>query len=345
MMLTIESEGAQLLLALLERIGKGQHPADADVQPVLAANEFFVRFYCQWKDVTPERLVEAMRRFAEPEWNPSGQVLTALSRGFRHAAGHAGLLQGKLDTLRAVDASALVGRATAHLPAGTPLQSTIHLTVDDFNGGFQYQGEIGLSLLRDNTNPAQFEPLVAHELHHVGFGHWVARDPVRQAVLAEHSGRAIAMRHVQNLLLEGTAIHYCSPFPQPDEAAGSTDPGYARFLDKLARFRREERAWFERAERVLTLSLQADADYATCKEAAEAIAFDMEGIEPAGHYIGSRMVEIMSRFHAHERIIACIRNLADFLPLYNQAAQDAEAFIYDPAIVERFTQLWESAAA
>jgi len=51
----------------------------------------------------------------------------------------------------------------------------------------------------------------AHELHHVGFAYWAERDPMRQLLLNEKSGRSVAIRHMQNLFSEGLAIFYCSP--------------------------------------------------------------------------------------------------------------------------------------
>ncbi len=86
--------------------------------------------------------------------------------------------------------------------------------------------------------------------------------------------------------------------------------------------------------------MEPGADFQACQQAYDGIAMDLEGIEPMGHYIGARMVEIMSQFHPHNSIVECIRPLPDFLPLYNQAAQQAGAFVYDPDAVEQFRRIW-----
>jgi hypothetical protein len=345
MALTIDLDGAQALLRLLSRIAQGDRPSDAELQPVLAANAFFMDFYSQWTGVTAAALVEAMYCFSQPGWEPAGPVLAALTRGFRQAAGEVELLQGKLDRLSELDTAAVAGRASAHLPPDTPLQSTIHITIDGFNGGVQHRGEIGLSLLREITDPEMFVPVVAHELHHVGFYYWAGRDPVRHAVLGEESPRAVAVRHVQNLLAEGLAVFYCSPAQMAAyRTAGASAGELSAYEARLAGFRRDERALFAQAERVLALCLEPEADLATCRKAAEDVAIDLGGIEPAGHYIGARMVEVMSKCHPHERIVQCVRSVQESLPLYNEAARNAGTFVFDPALVERFGRLWEDAS-
>jgi hypothetical protein len=36
-----------------------------------------------------------------------------------------------------------------------------------------------------------------------------------------------------------------------------------------------------------------------------------------------------------------VQTLPDFLPLYNQAARQAGAYLYDPDVVEQFSRIWE----
>jgi hypothetical protein len=333
--LTVELDGARALLALLVRVQKGSIPIETELQSVVAANKFFLDFYCQWKGVNLESLKALLYRFNQPEWKPSVPVLAALAKGFRQVAKEAHRLQTKLDSLKNVNPSAIADQVLAHLPGGTPLQSTIHITIDGFNGGFQDQGKMGLSLLSNVTDPARFASAVAHELHHVGFMYWAERDPIRQTVLKERSGHAIAMRHVQNLLAEGLAIFYCSSdMPMDNETT--------KYGTKLAIYRREETSLFAQAEDLLRLSLASDADFEACSQAFEAIAIDPDGILPIAHYLGARMVEVMDRFHPHEWIIECVQSLQHFLPLYNQAAQNINAFSYDPIVVEQFCQIWRS---
>lgn len=334
-MLTVETDGARALLGLLACVREGYDPAEAELQSVMAANAFFVDFYSQWEGVTCEVIRALIRGFEQPEWDQSVPVLAALARGFRRAAADAQRLQARLSALKQhAPTAAIADRVLVHLPAGTPLETTVHITIDGFNGGFQYRDALGLSLLsKASDDPARFVSGVAHELHHVGFQYWVDHDPIRRAILGEHLGRAVAVRHVQNLLGEGLAIVYCSPEMMTGGGMGASGA-------KWAVYRGQEVALFERAEDLLRRSLAPGADFETCSRALEAIAIDPEGVLPVAHYVGARMVEVMDRHIAHERIIRCVISLQDFLPLYNQAARATGAFVYDPAAVARFSQIW-----
>ena len=335
-MLTIHIEGARKLLAFLTRTSSGNPPADAELRAMLDSNQFFMDFYSRWKGVTRERLIETMLRFHQPDYQPESPVLSALAKGFARAIVENERMQASLDFLRAANPSIIVEGVLAYLPAHTPLQSAIQITIDGFNGGFQYQGQMGWSLLSDITSPAQFEPGIAHELHHVGFAYWAERDPIRQSLLNEKSGKSVAVRHVQNLLSEGLAMYYCSPNMLMEDKVPKT------YACKLASYKKDERLLFVRSEKLLTLALKPGANYATCNQALEAISIDFDGILPIGHYLGARMVEIMNQHHPQERIVECVQSLVRFLPLYNQAARKSGEFVYDPTIVEQVNQIFQA---
>ncbi len=333
-MLTIEYLGAQTLFDVLNRLRQGQTSTEAEICLALDANAFFVNYYSQWNGVTRQNIGETLQHFAQPDWQTDHPVLAGLRRGFHFALEHLNELQSSLNNLKGLDASTLTEQTAAFLPPDTPLEATIHYTVDGFNGGFQFQGGIGLSLLHFN-HPDQLGPVIRHELHHVGFGYWAARDPIRQAILNEMSGRAVAVRHVQNLLAEGLANFYCSPL----KAESAHMP--AVVVAKLEHFAREDRLLLAQAGDVLAKALAPGADYQACQIAYDEIAVDLEGIQPAGHYIGARMVEIMSQVHSTEAIVACVCSLPDFLALYNRAAEQTGAPLFDPTAVAQFGQLWQ----
>lgn len=335
-MLTIEVNGAKTLLAYLSSAEK----SGVELERVLQANPFFVDFYCQWSGVTRETLADAIAHCAQPGWTSPSQVLTVLSMGFRRAIEEHKPIAARLEELEHFDLSDLSGRVLPYLPAGTPLSATIHVTIDSFNGGFQFREGIGFSIFVDQANPALVMPMLAHELHHSGFRYWSQRDSSRQALLASQSGRAVAVGHVENLLMEGMANFFCSPFPKTKAEVTGMPPEYLeRYWTRLEGFRRNERALFAQAEAVLAQCLEPGADLEACRRAYDAIAIDLEGIEPAGHYIGFRMVEIISRNQPAERLVDCVHTLAGFLPLYNRAAAQAGGYLFDPALVDGFEQL------
>lgn len=339
-MLTIDLEGAQALLNLLQRVHEGHPASETELEEVLAANAFFVDFYSQWEGVDREIIRSTIRHFDRPELVPLGTLPTRLAEGFRQAAGEMDLLESRMSWLGEVDTSEIAGRVLAFLPAGTPLNSVIHVTVDLFNNGFVHRREMGVSLLKGMADRETFEDTVAHELHHVCFRFWSGRDAVGQALLQERSGRAVAVLHVQNLLSEGIANYYLTPgyvFRQSPQEPPA-DPFQARL-------QREEGELFALAEAILATSLEPGAGYEPCREAFETLALDMEeALLPAGHYLGARLVETMAQVHPRDLIVRCVRHLPEFLPSYNQAAQEVGTPVFDPQLVDQFARLWDADA-
>jgi hypothetical protein len=249
------------------------------------------------------------------------------------------VIESRMDWLAKVDPTGLSDRVLAFVPRGTPLDSTIHITVDAINGAFAHRDEMGVSLLRGATDRSAFEEAVAHELHHVCFRFWAERDEIRQKLKQERSGRAVAVLHVENLLSEGMANCYCSPRyvfeTRPDRLPGDA------YVARLARLRREEDQLFSRAEAILATSLEPGADYERCLEAYNSLALDMEDLQlPAAHYLGARMVQVMDGEYPRERIVECVRDLSRFLPLYNSAAEGAGDYRFEPDLVRRFGRLF-----
>lgn len=332
-MLTIESRGASAFLEMLVLYQQGLHPTTADISAVLGQNAFYMDYYCRWNGVTSEKVINALNNFSRLEWQPDHPVLAGMVRGWRFALDHLDELHSNLATFKAIDANAVIAHTARFLPEGTPLDACVHFTVDGFNGGFQFQDGIGLSILHYNRKEALLQT-IAHELHHLGFGYWAQHDPTRQAVLSEQSGRQVAVRHIQNLLLEGMANFYCSPMVIDRETMGPA------LIRKLEQFQRDDHALLTQAADVFAQAMTPDADYEACKRAGEALMIDWEGIQPAGHYIGQRMIEIMSEVHEQEAIVACVQSLPAFLPLYNQAACQVGAPLFDAPSIDRFCHIW-----
>jgi hypothetical protein len=339
-MLTIDLEGARALLDLLQRVREGHPAGETELEEVLAANAFFVDFYSQWEDVDRETIKKAIRHFNQPEQIPSGILPTRLAEGFRQAVDEVDVLKSRMSWLTEIDTSGIVEHVLAFLPASTPLDSAIYITVDLFNNAFVYQREMGVSLLKGAADRKTFEDAVTHELHHVGFRFWSGQDAVRQTLLQEKSGRAVAVLHVQNLLFEGMANYYCTPGYVFRESP--KEPPLGSFQVRLARLQREEEQLFAQAEAILAMSLEPEAAYELCWEAFKTLAFDLEeALLPAGHYLGARMVQTMEQVHPRNLIVRCMRYLPEFLPLYNEAARKVAAFVLDAQLTDQFVHLWD----
>ncbi len=342
-MLTIDLAGARALLDLLRRIGEGHPASELELEEVLATNAYFVDFYSRWDGCNRETIKQAIRHLNQPERVPSGTLPTRLVSGFRQAVDQIDLLESRMSWLSKVEASEISERVLAFLPEGTPLDSTIHITVDAFNNAFAYQGEMGVSLLKGMADRKTFEEAVAHELHHVGLQFWSNRDRARQALLQERSGRAVAVLHVQNLLAEGMANYYLSPryvFREPGE-----EPPAGTYQARLARLEREQEQLYLRAEAILAMSLADGAEYTPCLEAFKGLALDMDdAMLPAAHYLGARMVQTMEQVHPRDLVVKCVCCLREFLPLYNAAASQTAGFVFPSQTTDLFVRLWDAEA-
>jgi hypothetical protein len=339
-MLAVDMEGTQKLCALLRRVRRGEKVSDARLRDVLASNSFFVDFYSQWDGLDKQTIADALVQFDEPG-RDTGSLADRLAEGFRQAVDEMDVIESRMDWLAKVDPTKLSDRVLVFVPRGTPLDSTIHITVDAINGAFAYRDEMGVSLLRGATDRPTFEEAVAHELHHVCFRFWAERDGARQKLKQERSGRAVAVLHIENLLSEGMANCYCSPRyvfeTRPDRLPGDA------YVARLARLRREERQLFSRAEAILAASLGPGADYGSCLEAYNSLALDMEDFQlPAAHYLGARMIQVMDGEYPREWIVECVKDLSRFLPLYNSAAERTGGYRFSPDLVRQFGQLFEA---
>jgi hypothetical protein len=146
---------------------------------------------------------------------------------------------------------------------------------------------------------------------------------------------------VENLLSEGLANCYCSPSyvfeTRPDRLP---EDAYAA---RSARLRREEDQLYSKAEAILHTSLEPVADYESCLEAYNTLALDIEEFQlPAAHYLGARMIQVMDGDYPRERIVECVKDLSQFLPLYNQAAEQAGGYRFSSDLVRQFDQLFEA---
>lgn len=337
-MLAIDMEGARKLCTLLVRVRCGETPSDAQLQDVLTSNAFFVDYYSQWEGLEKQTIADALLQFDKPG-RSTDSLADRIADGFREAVDEMDVIESRMDWLARVDPTEVSERVLVFVPGGTPLDSTIHLTVDAINGAFAYQDEMGVSLLRGATDRSSFEVAVAHELHHVCFRFWAEHDGTRRKLKQERSGRAVAVLHVENLLSEGMANYYCSPRYVFETQPGSLpEDAYAA---RLARLRGEEDQLFSIAEDILRMSLEPEADYGSCLEAYESLALDMEDFQlPAAHYLGARMVQVMDREYPQERIVACMQDLSRFLPLYNEAAGRIAGYRFEPRLVWQFGRLF-----
>lgn len=342
-MLALDLHGAEILLEWLAAVAAGRAMSETALDEVVAANAFFVDFYSGWDGCNDEVIREVLRHFHQPERVPQSTVPSRLAEGFRLAVADMDTLKSRMAWVSGMDLTRFADHILSFLPPQSPLDAVIHITVDQFNNAFVHQNGMGVSLLKGMGCRQDFEAVVAHELHHICFRYWSALDTRRQKLIQEHTGRSVAVMHVENLLMEGLANYYCTP-QYVFASYHSSEPANA-YLARLARLQREEAQFFARAEAVLAQSLAPSAAFDPCMEALKSIAFDMEDmLLPAGHYLGARMLQAMAHCLPQHQIVGCIQRLPEFLPLYNQAARQSGGFCFSAQSTDCFESFWEEPA-
>jgi hypothetical protein len=336
--IAIECEGAIALLDLLEQAAHGPVPKGT-VQNCLLRNRYLVDFYCQWEGINGDSLTRALTHLTStPEAYP---VVGKLQIGFRQAATRVDELRRRMATLRTVDFDGMEARLRKHLPADTPVDCTIHLTVDAFNGAFQFKDGIGLSLTLPCSDPVVLSDLICHELHHVGFGYGATRDSRRQAVLKEKTPRAVVVEHVENLIREGMAVYFFTSAQFTGLWSLTPQERMATYRAKIDSFRAHEKALFLQAEGVLLEAFQPSPDFEACRRAAKAPAVDLDGIQPPGHYLGWRMIQTIAIRDTVDRITANIVDISGFLEQYNVAADQAGSYVFGPETIRGYADIWQ----
>lgn len=341
MAVTVEREGVDALLSLLEVASRSHALSEADVHRCILLNSYFIEFYCGWEGVTVEGLSQILRDLAGPARFEPNSVLAKLRAGFMEAIPKLGALRNRASSLQQMDFTAIENRVRRYLPEGTPIDSAIHLTIDEFNGAFQHAGEMGISLSRPFSDPAAFTDVLSHELHHLGFRYWATRDSRRQLLLSEDSARSVAVGFVENLLFEGMAVKFFTSNQFSPDATGLVpEEPSTEYRLKVEGFRRNENTLFKHAEALLRDCLTDSADLEHCRRSAQGFLVDLQGVQPSGHYLGWRMVDTMSTEQENASIVDNIRDLSHFLEQYNHAAEIQGTYHFGDDVVRLFSSAW-----
>ena len=310
---TAETEGAT---ALVDALAPGDPDRDA-VETALARNEFFLAVY-ESMGVDRETLCELA---LAPESPRDRDLLDQLRAGFAEAARSPGAIRERLDRLAAADTGRIGARVSRYLPAEATLDRTVYATIDGFNGGVQFRGDVGISVVGRTTG--DLDAVLAHELHHAGlFG--VLEDRAVGELLDAEGPEADAVEVLVALQAEGYAITY---------AQGGLDAvGDEAMTVAVEQFREREQVAFETVEAALRAALAGDDDRKTALRAA---LVDEEGAYAPVHCVGARMVELADRVHGVEALVAAATAPAEFLELYQTAATREGGYRFDPAVIDR----------
>lgn len=321
-MVTLDTNGARTVLDALDSGGD-----ERAVGRALDANAFQIDYYSTHIDeIGPDEFRSLLQN---PDQEREHEILDRLREGFERASDRPKQLLDQLASLDSLDIALIERDVGRYLPSSVELDATVHATVDGFNGGFHYRGDVGISIL--DVEPDQYPPKLRHELHHAGVRRILDDTTPYVEVMQSESAAGDCLGLLFTLLKEGLAIHYA----QGGLGLYETVPAGA---DRITEYRDREMALFDEIEGTL-LNLLETEDATRRKEFRRELVIDREGVLPPTHYIGTRMVATMDQYHARSDVIACIEDPAQFLPRYQRAARQQDGYVFDSELADRVTRL------
>jgi len=315
-MVDIETDAAS---AVLDALASGSESA---VDRALEENALQLDFYTtHLDDVTRETFCQLL---VAPEDAPQGFAVDALADGFRDAQNRVDDLRGRVTALDTTDTGRVERVVRRYLPSDPALDVTVHAVVDGFNGGYQHDGDVALSVLQ--TPPEQFEPKLQHELHHVGACEVREDDPFERLSRPVSPAQDVTDL-VTVLLLEGLAI----AFAQGGLSVYEADPDLG---DTIAEFHEREQSLFADLDETLA-AVATTEDPNDRQELVDSVATDPDGTLPQTHYLGARMVQGIGEAFDRDRAVNLVTAADEILPTYQRSARETGSYLFATDTVEQ----------
>lgn len=337
----INYSGSQCVLKILKKVRMHETISEEEFKNCFHTNMFFLNFYSEVFGISYSDIKDALCKANTKDDISGNKVLNKLHDGFYIAANQIDALNLKIDALKNIHISAIQKDVLLHLPEKTEIDFEIHVTIDAFNGGFQYKNGLAYSLLTDMVNSDSFIPTIKHEMHHCGVEFWSLKDALRQIILSKKLTISIAVHFLEDLLREGLAIYFFNrdDYDKSSITYTNLDEDYKRVLDT---YYNNINKLFMNSNRLLKMCFDEKQDISSCKNLYYKLTVDENARHPIGHYIGLKMVETMFKVFTEQEIMLCIKELEHFLPMYNQAAAKTNQFIFDNQILSEISKLFNN---
>jgi hypothetical protein len=320
-MITVESEDVAQLLNILENVVRSGHwPSKEEIDSLLSTKwiSFMTGVYSMLPGFSKEGLADVLADLAGPQPVAQGLVLSKLEEGFRSCLSveRINSLRKRLQGMMALDYAKAEHMALQYLPPGTPITSTIYLSIDAINPGMTFGGNVSLSILAFDPESFDF-PYLAHELHHLGFRYWIEKNPKLSgfALRDNRDHREIAVNMILHLLSEGLANYYLTPSFVRTHA--SVDKEHNR---KIKKYEESLGQMLLEIQSLLSDCVSESLSVEKCRERLLNLIFDQEGILPPVHFIGAHIMEMFDEELTIKRqdIIDLCKNPSEFFAFYSR---------------------------
>jgi hypothetical protein len=289
------------VLAILQKQARSEVVADADWQRLFTC-EPYVRLKKREASMSREFTDDDFRRFVLSD----------------DLARRASDLQRTLDAWKKADLRAAASRILPYLPANARVKASVYPVIKPKSNSFVFETDSNPAIflyLDPDQSPSEFENIVAHESHHIGYSDANKQYEERIKALPQNAQKAAEW---MGAFGEGLAVL---------AAAGSTDVHPMRDFKPDQRVRWDQDMKFVDQQLIELNQFFLDVvngSYANL-EAADHVASTFFGYRGPWYTVGYEMGSLIEKRFGRAVLVECMANPRKLLAKYNEAATQQNA--------------------
>jgi hypothetical protein len=299
--LNLNTSEADAVLAILQKRASAQAVSDNDWQR-LFISEPYVRLKKREASMHREFTDDNFRQFVLSE----------------DLARRASDLQRTLDTWKKADLRAAAARILPYLPSDARVKASVYPVIKPRSNSFVFETDTNPAIflyLDPQQSPSEFENIVAHESHHIGYSD--ANKLYKEQIMSLPRNAQKAAEWM-GAFGEGLAVL---------AAAGSVDAHPMRDFKSGERGRWDQDMKFVDQQLAQLNEFFLDVvngDYANL-EAADHVAFTFFGYRGPWYTVGYEMGSLIEERYGRAVLIECMSDPRKLLAKYNEAAKERNA--------------------
>jgi hypothetical protein len=315
--LTLNTDEAEAVLAILDKRAAGTEVTDADWQH-LFATEPYVRLKKREAAMHRDFTEDDFKKFVlSPELAPKASAL-------RHT----------LDAWKRTDLNASGRCVLAYLPEQATIKAKVFPEIKPKTNSFVFDTQTDPAIflyLDPEKSAAKFENTVAHELHHIGYASISSIAEATQKDVPPNARPAVLW---MGSFGEGFAMLAAAGGPDVDPHAASSAQEHARWDHDLANFNQDLGSLQQFFLDIIDEKLVGPDKIG---EKASTFFGDAQG---PWYTVGYKMAVVVEKRFGRKVLIDCMLDPRELLAHYNQAAADlnrhgAKLAVWSPELMQR----------
>ena len=296
--LTFNTDEAEAVLAILDKLAAGTAVTDSDWQH-LFATEPYIRL--------KKREASMHRDFTDDDFK---KFVVSTELGPKNSA-----LRKTLAAWKQADLVASARRDLSYLPDEAVIKAKVFPVIKPKTNSFVFESQTDPTIflyLDPEESAATFENTVAHELHHIGYSSVASLAEARQKDVPQNAKAAVDWIGAFG---EGLAMLAAAGAPDVDPQATSSPEDHARWVHDLANFNND-------LATVQQFFLDVIDHRLVGEDKINERAFSFFGTQGPWYTVGYKMAVIVEKRFSRMVLIDCMLDPRQLLAHYNQAATE-----------------------